>query len=113
MAGEIVRAAIYCRMSTAKQEDSIDRQLANVRPYAERKGYVTADEHTYADEGIAGDEFLKRTDFQRLLKDAAVAIVPGEAFGTNDHVRISYATSMQEIERGMDRLQKFVGGLGS
>jgi aspartate aminotransferase len=46
------------------------------------------------------------------LKDAAVAIVPGEAFGTNDHVRISYATSMQEIERGMDRLQKFVEGLG-
>jgi aspartate aminotransferase len=49
----------------------------------------------------------------RLLKDAAVAIVPGEAFGTNDHVRISYATSMQEIERGMDRLQKFVERLGS
>ena len=49
----------------------------------------------------------------RLLKDAAVAIGPGEAFGTNEHVRISYATSMQEIERGMDRLQKFVEGLGS
>jgi aspartate aminotransferase len=49
----------------------------------------------------------------RLLKEAAVAIVPGEAFGTNDHVRISYATSMQEIERGMDRLQKFVESLGS
>jgi aspartate aminotransferase len=48
----------------------------------------------------------------RLLTDAAVAIVPGEAFGTNDHVRISYATSLHEIERGMDRLQKFVEGLG-
>lgn len=47
----------------------------------------------------------------RLLKDTAVAIVPGEAFGTSDHVRISYATSMQEIERGMDRLQNFVEGL--
>jgi aspartate aminotransferase len=48
----------------------------------------------------------------KLLKDAAVAIVPGEAFGTNDHVRISYATSMGEIERGMDRLQTFVEKLG-
>ena len=48
----------------------------------------------------------------KLLKDSAVAVVPGEAFGTNDHVRISYAISMHEIERGLDRLQKFVEGLG-
>jgi aspartate aminotransferase len=44
----------------------------------------------------------------RLLKEANVAVVPGEAFGTNDHVRISYATSMKELERGIDRIQKFV-----
>jgi len=44
----------------------------------------------------------------RLLKEANVAVVPGEAFGTDDHVRISYATSMKELERGLDRIQKFV-----
>ena len=48
----------------------------------------------------------------RLLKEANVAVVPGEAFGTNDHVRISYATSMKEIERGLDRIHKFVETLG-
>jgi len=48
----------------------------------------------------------------RLLKEANVAVVPGEAFGTNDHVRISYATSMQELERGLDRIHKFVEQLG-
>jgi aspartate aminotransferase len=48
----------------------------------------------------------------RLLKEANVAVVPGEAFGTNDHVRISYATSMGELERGLDRIQKFVEQLG-
>lgn len=48
----------------------------------------------------------------RLLKEANVAVVPGEAFGTNDHVRISYATSMKELERGLDRIQKFVEQLG-
>jgi aspartate aminotransferase len=48
----------------------------------------------------------------RLLKEANVAVVPGEAFGTNDHVRISYATSMHELERGLDRIQKFVENLG-
>ena len=41
-----------------------------------------------------------------------MAVVPGEAFGTNDHVRMSYATSMKELERGLDRIQKFVEKLG-
>jgi aspartate aminotransferase len=48
----------------------------------------------------------------RLLKEANVAVVPGEAFGTNDHLRISYATSMKELERGLDRIHKFVEKLG-
>jgi aspartate aminotransferase len=46
-----------------------------------------------------------------LLKKAHVAVVPGEAFGTNEHVRISYATSMKELERGLDRLHKFIDDL--
>ncbi len=44
----------------------------------------------------------------KLLADSLVAVVPGEAFGTNDHIRISYATSMHEIERGLDRLHQFI-----
>ena len=45
---------------------------------------------------------------ERLLADAHVAVVPGEAFGTDKHVRISYATSMKELERGLDRIHKFI-----
>jgi len=45
---------------------------------------------------------------ERLLSDAKVAVVPGEAFGTNAHVRISYATSMHELERGLDRIHQFI-----
>jgi aspartate aminotransferase len=45
---------------------------------------------------------------ERLLADAHVAVVPGEAFGTEQHVRISYATSMTELERGLDRIHQFV-----
>ena len=48
----------------------------------------------------------------RLLKEASVAVVPGEAFGTNDHVRISYATSMEELKRGLDRIDNFIKSLG-
>jgi len=47
----------------------------------------------------------------QLLTAASVAVVPGEAFGTNDHVRISYATSMKELERGLERLHKFIDGV--
>ena len=45
---------------------------------------------------------------ERLLSEAHVAVVPGEAFGTNEHVRISYATSMKELERGLDRIEQFI-----
>ena len=45
---------------------------------------------------------------ERLLQESHVAVVPGEAFGTDHHVRISYATSMTELERGLDRIHKFV-----
>jgi aspartate aminotransferase len=47
---------------------------------------------------------------ERLLAEAHVAVVPGEAFGTKEHVRISYATSMTELERGLERIDKFIRG---
>jgi aspartate aminotransferase len=46
-----------------------------------------------------------------LLAKSYVAVVPGEAFGTNEHIRISYATSMTELERGLDRIEKFIDTL--
>jgi aspartate aminotransferase len=45
---------------------------------------------------------------ERLLAESGVAVVPGEAFGTTQHVRISYATSMHELERGLERLHQFI-----
>jgi aspartate aminotransferase len=45
---------------------------------------------------------------ERLLSEAHVAVVPGEAFGTAQHVRISYATSMHELGRGLDRIHQFI-----
>jgi aspartate aminotransferase len=45
---------------------------------------------------------------EKLLAEEFVAVVPGEAFGTSQHVRISYATSMKELERGLDRIERFI-----
>lgn len=39
-----------------------------------------------------------------LLKEAQVAIVPGDAFGADDCIRLSYATSLENLEKGMDRI---------
>ena len=47
---------------------------------------------------------------EKLLSEAHVAVVPGEAFGTSEHIRISYATSMKELERGLDRIAQFISG---
>lgn len=46
-----------------------------------------------------------------LLKEARVAIVPGDAFGADDHIRISYATSLENLEKGMDRIIEAVSRL--
>jgi aspartate aminotransferase len=45
---------------------------------------------------------------ERLLTEVHLAVVPGEAFGTDRHVRISYATSMKELDRGLERLHGFI-----
>lgn len=48
---------------------------------------------------------------EKLLASKHVAVVPGEAFGTDAHVRISYAASMEKITEGLNRIEAFVGEL--
>jgi aspartate aminotransferase len=40
-----------------------------------------------------------------LLAEARVAVVPGSGFGAPQHIRLSYATSMELIEKGVDRIE--------
>jgi aspartate aminotransferase len=47
----------------------------------------------------------------RLLREANVVTVPGEGFGTREHIRLSYATSAGEIDRGIERMRKFFAAL--
>ena len=55
---------------------------------------------------------LKSIDFcAQLLEKEKVAAVPGIAFGADDYIRISYATSMENIKKGLDRLENFVKSL--
>ena len=55
---------------------------------------------------------LKSADFcAKLLEQEKVAAVPGIAFGADDYIRLSYATSMANIEKGLERIDKFCRGL--
>lgn len=44
----------------------------------------------------------------RLLEEAGVAVIPGVAFGSDNHIRLSYATSLDNISKGLDRLERWL-----
>ena len=48
---------------------------------------------------------------QKLLTEAHVVVVPGEPFGTSEHIRLSYAVSGGEIDKGVERMRDFFSAL--
>jgi aspartate aminotransferase len=63
--------------------------------------------HSYKDKKITNSTEL----IDYLLDEANVAAVPGVAFGSDDHIRLSYATSMKNIEEGIKRIKSAVSKL--
>lgn len=55
--------------------------------------------------GIADDVALA----SKILEEAEVALVPGSAFGSPGHMRISFATDMQSLQKALERIRNFVG----
>ncbi len=50
---------------------------------------------------------MKSMEFcERLLEEAKVAVIPGIGFGADNNVRLSYATSMEDIKKGIERIKK-------
>ena len=60
--------------------------------------------------GLTSEEFA-----ERLLYEERVAVVPGTAFGAGgeDHIRCSYATSIDKIESALLRIGRFIDKLGA
>jgi aspartate aminotransferase len=48
---------------------------------------------------------------KRLLEERQVALIPGAPFGCDDYVRLSFATSMEKINKGFDRIEEWVAKL--
>ncbi|MFT8871180.1 MAG: pyridoxal phosphate-dependent aminotransferase [Sporolactobacillus sp.] len=65
--------------------------FANIRGTYEACGFHSAAEWTSA-----------------LLEEEKVAVVPGAGFGAADYVRLSYATSLEQFETALDRIERFI-----
>ncbi|HMF53251.1 MAG TPA: aminotransferase class I/II-fold pyridoxal phosphate-dependent enzyme, partial [Edaphobacter sp.] len=48
----------------------------------------------------------------KLLSEAHVVVVPGEAFGTTEHIRLSYAVSHDVVDEGVKRMREYFAALG-
>ena len=65
--------------------------------------------YTFPDISKTGMDSFKFCE--RLLDQSHVAAIPGIAFGHDENIRLSYACSMESIEKGLDRLEKFVNNI--
>lgn len=61
----------------------------------------------------AGDAVISDSvSFSKLLlQESKVAVIPGAGFGADKYIRLSYATSMVNIQEGLNRIEKFVNSL--
>ena len=58
---------------------------------------------------INGKAINNSIDFaDYLLDDAKVAVVPGIGFGNDNYIRLSYATSLDNIKEGLNRIEKAI-----
>lgn len=70
--------------------------------------YVMVNISHYKGKSIDGVMINNSLDFAAvLIEKANIAVIPGIAFGVDDYIRLSYATSMENIEEGLKRLNDF------
>lgn len=74
--------------------------------------YVMINIESFIGKSLNGKEIKNSLDFSStLLEESRVAVIPGIAFGVDNYIRLSYATSMEVIERGLDRIEEFLSKL--
>ncbi|MBI4707703.1 MAG: pyridoxal phosphate-dependent aminotransferase [Candidatus Omnitrophica bacterium] len=74
-------------------------------------GYVNPQGAFYVFCDIGKTKLDSMTFASRLLEEAYVSLIPGNGFGMDKYVRISFATSMDTIKNGMDRLEQWLNKL--
>lgn len=99
-----------------RRKDYIYKRISNI-PYIsclEPEGafYVLVDNTEVLDKVYKGEKIATTTRFAEILiEEFAVAVVPCADFGFPNHIRLSYAISLDQIEKGMDRIEEFLKSL--
>jgi aspartate aminotransferase len=105
-----MRKAFQQRRDFVVQElKKIERWKVNM---PEGAFYVFPDVSNCFGRSAAGQTIQNADDLCMYLLDAAeVSTVPGDAFGSPDYIRISYATSLNELEKACRRIQQAIAKL--
>ena len=86
------------------------KELDCIKP--EGAFYVMIDISNYIGKNYSNVEIKGSMAFSDLLLEhSKVAVIPGIAFGVDNYIRLSYATSMDNIEEGLNRLESFVNNI--
>jgi aspartate aminotransferase len=104
------------RVEYAKRRDYIVGRLRSIAGVAcgEPQGafYVFPNVSKFYGKSFNGTPVKGSVAFaEALLEHAHIATVPGSGFGADDFIRFSYATSLEKIQAGLDRFEKFVKDL--
>jgi aspartate aminotransferase len=109
--------AVYRMVSEFRKRRDIIVQLLNDIPGVkclspEGAFYVFPNVSEIYGRSYGGKKISSSTELiDYLLDKANVAAVPGAAFGNDDYIRLSYATSLKNIEEGLKRLKSAISGL--
>jgi len=101
------------RLEFEKRKNYMVERIKNIDKISmlEPKGafYVFIDISKLLGKTIDGVEIKGAREFGQVLLDKAkVAIIPCTDFGFDDHIRLSYAISLENIKEGLDRIEKFI-----
>lgn len=90
-----------------RRRDYIVNRLKRVK----KLGFVMPEGAFYVFCDISKTKLSSAVFANRLLGEALVALIPGDGFGRDDYVRISFATGQEQIEAGMDRIEQWLSQL--
>jgi len=90
-----------------KRRDCIVARLRKIKAL----GFIIPEGAFYIFCDISRTKLDSVTFANRLLEEAGVSVIPGDSFGRDDYVRMSFATSPEQIEKAMDRLEEWLNRL--
>jgi aspartate aminotransferase len=107
---------IYMHAEFEKRRNIVYERLVNMEGISCIKPngafYVFPNITAYLNKSYNGQTIKNSSDLALyLVKVAKVVLIPGSAFGTDNHLRISYATSMERLEEGMNRIESALRSL--